>query len=251
MAAGASCPGRCVNLKRGDWDMKRRLVALLVCALALLCAAASAEVAAPAIVLGAGSVVPGNAVWFGDNTGWRVLRNDSDSGEALLIRDKVESKTQFNEQYSDGNAWQGSTVQQWCNDLYNNWPDGPEKAAILPTTVVETKIFSYNNEYSPVSLNGEYFFFLSAREADELFANDDDRRAVDSDGKYQEWWLRSPTLTDNITAGFVTFSGYISPGTIYSSFFARPAFNLNLPSVLFTSAAEGGKTLPAEAMSFR
>ena len=48
-----------MNLKRGDWDMKCRLVALLVCALALLCAAASAEVAAPAIVLGAGSVAPG------------------------------------------------------------------------------------------------------------------------------------------------------------------------------------------------
>ena len=56
------------------------------------------------------------------------------------------------------------------------------------------------------------------------------------------WWLRSScTFLDNQWSGTVNYygsPGYDSPS---KDFWARPAFNLNLGSVLFASAAENGK----------
>lgn len=56
------------------------------------------------------------------------------------------------------------------------------------------------------------------------------------------WWLRSPGSNDNNAAvvigdGYVDGIGY----NVNKEFGVRPAFNLDLNSVLFTSAAEGGK----------
>ena len=62
------------------------------------------------------------------------------------------------------------------------------------------------------------------------------------------WWLRSPGTHDDFAAlvfdgGGVIIYGYF---VAYSDSAVRPAFNLNLNSVLFTSAAVGGKS-PAAA----
>lgn len=59
------------------------------------------------------------------------------------------------------------------------------------------------------------------------------------------WWLRSPSYNDNIAA-VVLSNGNVNPGVSADSFVdnpyaIRPAFKLNLSSVLFTSAASGGK----------
>ena len=212
------------------------------------------------ITLGSDLIAPGNTVWFGSEwsnnegrfiplrTNWRVLDRDDENGKAFLIANHTLGTTQFNENYSDGNAWQGSTAQRWCTEFYENWdsyddfPD--EKAAILPTTIEETEGFDY---FGPASLENEYFFFLSAREANDLFENDEDRIALDD--YYEEpstWWLRSPHADSSESAGFVYADGALFRIRVNLEFGARPAFNLNLSSVLFTSAAVGGKSTAAE-----
>ena len=60
-----------------------------------------------------------------------------------------------------------------------------------------------------------------------------------------KWWLRSPGEdTNNESAAFVTSGGELrafGAGVNGEGEVARPAFNLDLHSVLFTSAAAGGK----------
>lgn len=86
-----------------------------------------------------------------------------------------------------------------------------------------------------------YLWLLSSKEADLVGQN---YRAVgkDSDNKGMEWWLRSPGAYDYSAAeviinGFVFDVGF----EVYNKVGVRPAFNLNLKSILFTSAAVNGK----------
>ena len=56
------------------------------------------------------------------------------------------------------------------------------------------------------------------------------------------WWLRSPYAINSDIAGVVDAYGYVGTYNVFSFWAARPAFNLDLNSVLFTSAAVGGKS---------
>ena len=65
-------------------------------------------------------------------------------------------------------------------------------------------------------------------------------------GEAGYWWLRSPGNLDNIAA-YVRDNGGVrsfGPNVDFVITAVRPAFNLDLNSVLFTSAAVGGK-IPA------
>ena len=217
------------------------------------------------ISLGSAWIEPGNTVWFGSNwsnhegryvplkTNWRVLNRDEVNGKALLIADHTLDTMKFNEYLSDGNAWQGSAAQRWCMAFYENWdewndfPD--EKAAILPTTTVEETDEEEIDEFEdvgPASLENEYFFFLSAREANDFFEDDEDRIALDRFENPVTWWLRSPHTRYPDNVWYVSAKGALDRREIDCGFGARPAFNLNLSSVLFTSAAVGGKSTAAE-----
>ncbi|SBW11198.1 exported hypothetical protein [uncultured Eubacteriales bacterium] len=57
-----------------------------------------------------------------------------------------------------------------------------------------------------------------------------------------EWWLRSSDYSDSYQAGVVESSGALSTNAVDQPLGIRPAFNLNLSTVLFTSAAENGKS---------
>ena len=67
-------------------------------------------------------------------------------------------------------------------------------------------------------------------------------------GNWGAWWLRSPDKLTSTVAGTITRSPTSSAGSLSgnyvnnNSYSARPAFNLNLDDVLFTSAAVGGKS---------
>ena len=92
-------------------------------------------------------------------------------------------------------------------------------------------------------MNKEYVFFLSAEEAETYFPNDDSRIAERLNGQdWHDWWLRSPEAGNNTYAGIVGCSGEVGSNETHDLVtYTRPAFNLNLDSVLFTSPAEGGK----------
>lgn len=147
------------------------------------------------------------------------------------------------------NAWQGSDAQSWCKDFAgiegNSVTDAfssAELAAILKTTKSDNT-YSYFAASENI-LNGDKVFFLSAQEAENNaygFGSDDDRKA-NYNGSEGSWWLRSPDAIGTSLAGFVRNYGDVNDIHVLFDWAARPAFNLNLNSVLFTSAAVGGKT---------
>ena len=205
---------------------------------------------------------------------WRVLANGSDTrlpvsgaGEALLISSNVLDNVEFinlddNEENDDSyaRAWTGSDAQNWCTNFLGNWKDGSaEKAAIKQTSVTEIddktiepaytseedmeyedmySTCSYNyyggrlgDYYCAASLNNESFFFLSAQEAETYFVNNDDRDTTTS------WWLRSPAANYGVGIGSVLAGGDLEGNYEGDSDGARPAFNLDLARVLFSSKA--------------
>ena len=108
---------------------------------------------------------------------------------------------------------------------------------------------SYNGENTDCVAGGQVdnavFWPLSTAEA---FAVNNDLRALDPahpNWVESSWWLRSPGSKTFYVAivssdGSVQYSG-ISIRKQNNHLTVRPAFNLNLNSVLFTSAAVGGK----------
>ena len=83
-------------------------------------------------------------------------------------------------------------------------------------------------------VTGAYLFPLSSSEASDL--NSDilkARNIVDPDGDAKWWWLRSSS--NDLTASGANDAGGIYINHVFNSGGVRPAFNLNLDSVLFTS----------------
>ncbi len=223
-------------------------------------------------------------VWFGRYNDsdwgngpiqWRVLSgggsadpNDgtnlpvSGTGEALLISKDLLDVNCYFKKDDPSNQWAGSDAQAWCTAFWNssNWLTAAEKRAVNATTVNEQNDQSvggiqyfyrgeHNNRYySAAPLNGEHIFFLSAREADQLFAGDDDRKAESPYfGQSWWWWLRSP-LTLSVSgsvgddsSGSVDYVGWVGDDSVARSLGARPAFNLNLSSVLFSSLIQSNQ----------
>ncbi|MBQ9010331.1 MAG: hypothetical protein IJ088_13535 [Clostridia bacterium] len=199
------------------------------------------------ITLGSGKISKDSKVWFGDQILWRVLKNEN--GAALLISDTSLDMVVYNDD-SDNVEWEGSLAQNWCFIFYLNWPDGVEKDAILPTTCTEKDdrrengiAYTYKGGhegkyyYSSASLDEEFFFLLSGKEADELFENDRERRSA---GSKTWWWLRSPSErryrnNRSTVAGIVDDDGWVSDTSVTSLNGIRPAFNLDLSAILYTS----------------
>ena len=205
---------------------------------------------------------------------WRVLDTKTNMANAkagdglfllsdVLLGTRTNGSVKFDNSQPYSNAWQGNTAQAWCKDFAgeegatNTVADAftaTELGAILATTKSDMAFTSSTNSTSFAAsndiLNGDKVFFLSAEEAENKsygFTNDSARVA-----KYGEraswWWLRSPHATnlDLVSAGTVLGNGQVSAIDPSTSVAVRPAFNLDLNSVLFTSAAEGGKS--AEGM---
>ena len=194
---------------------------------------------------------------------WRVLDADkandgSPNGMFLLSEYLLASGVQFEaartEDDEDGqtnpNEWQHSDAQQWCTNFYSNHFSVGEQGAVLGTTKSD-KAFTSIALYvkygaSNNILNGDKVFFLSAEEAEYSaygLANEDARKAYYSDnGSADYWLLRSPIADESSYAGVVSSNGSELGNLVDTARAARPAFNLNLNSVLFTSAAKGGKS---------
>lgn len=154
------------------------------------------------------------------------------------------------------NVWQGSDAQSWCNVFYGNSLTAREQGAVLATTKSDDAFANdaYNSSYAASEniLSGDKVFFLSAEEAENEaygFTDDAARIADYGDGDFGDgtsmWWLRSPHASYTYVAGAITYGGSVdswpTPAAAPEGWAARPAFNLDLDSVLFTSAALGGK----------
>ena len=206
---------------------------------------------------------------------WRVLENAN--GQLFLLSDQNLDVFQYHTD-KESVTWESSTMRSWLNgygvseniggdsgtDYTSDHFIGTafsekEQKAIAETEVVNDDNPTHGTEGG--NNTTDKIFLLSIAEANNgsYFANDSSRIAtntayvagggkiggyVNGVGENNEWWLRSPGL-DAFNAADVMYSGGVfSYGlNVYGENLAvRPAFNLDLNSVLFTSAAVGGKS---------
>ena len=191
---------------------------------------------------------------------WRVLDDQTNTGATglfLLSEDLLGSGGRGDVYFDDtspySNAWQGSDAQAWCNTFESSNLNSLELAAILATTKSDDAFTSSTHNVSFAAstniLNSDQVFFLSAEEAvnSEYGFTDDAARIANYGNSAGVWWLRSPYADFTSSTGLVDGYGRVYDGGVGLGWAARPAFNLNLNSVLFTSAAvdrkpDGGLT---------
>ena len=224
-----------------------------------------------AMTLGASSIPKGNFIYYGnyggENIKWKVLSDEGNGGtyqdsgaamfllsEYILDNNNVQFEAVWDSDDGDGqgtqyNMWQHSDGQVWCSTFTNSAFDKKEAAAIHKTSKTDNKTDSatgpYNVSWGASSLNEEQVFFISADEAAAYIGPNDGAAglaATTSAGGAGAWWLRSPYRYNAYNAGAVIDNGFVRDRSVDITYGARPAFNLNLDSVLFASAAAGGKS---------
>ena len=148
----------------------------------------------------------------------------------LLATGNIGELTKFYES-GTGNRYNRSMLQDAVNDVADGFSDG-ERAAVTVRNL------------NDVSVNGALLWPLSIVEARGLETDilKLSTQSAPEGWAMFHWWLRSPGNTNTSAAcvngnGTVNYNGYY----VTQSFGVRPAFNLDLNAVLFTSAAEGGK----------
>ena len=192
---------------------------------------------------------------------WRVLDDQTNTEKPglFLLSDRLFGEGNpagggvYFKQNGSSNAWQGSDAQKWCQDFYGKSFSTGEQGAVLTTTKSDAAYQASSGKhplpYGVSELKGDTVFFLSAEEAENSaygFIDDDARLAYFGNGTlYGAWWLRSPVKQQGTpNAGTInrTYGNLHGMTVSRSGYSARPAFNLDLKSVLFTSAADGGKS---------
>lgn len=190
-------------------------------------------------------------VYFGQNDtdqpgAWRVIGYNSDGvasaqGDMTLLAAGNMGLVQFSTNWT--NTYADSNLKTAIDALAKKLTE-EETAAVNKRTLVSG---SYNgNETDCVSgaqVDNAVFWPLSTAEAN-MVSNDIRVLSTEHPGwAMYYWWLRSPGFNGNFAAvvygdGYVYGRGY----NVDEEIGVRPAFNLDLNSVLFTSAAEGGKS---------
>ena len=218
----------------------------------------------------------GNSGYNIDPIKWRVLENAN--GQLFLLSDQNLDVFQYHTDW-ESVTWEKSTMRSWLNGYSASHNTGgssgtdytsdnfigtafseKEQKAIAETEVVNDDNPNYGTERG--NNTTDKIFLLSIAEANNgsYFADDASRIStntayvagggkIGSSGMYDVgvadyWWLRSPGSSANYAANVDLYGGVFSNGiTVYfASIAVRPAFNLDLNSVLFTSAAAGGKS---------
>ena len=203
---------------------------------------------------------PNSYVYFGQNEGkpikWRVLDADQNNAggdgmfllsEYLLATDVVFESEGNDDGQTKPNDWQNSDAQKWCSIQLAKYFTPAEQGGMLEVSKNDPTVSSpylYSFPWNASSLSNEKLFFLSVQELAD-YVGDYGRapglKATFADGSAGVWWLRSPSAYDYGFSGVVLLGGVVGIRSVLSDWAARPAFNINLNSVLFTSAAVGGK----------
>lgn len=215
---------------------------------------------------------------------WRVLSNAND--QLFLLSDQNLDVFQYHTEREDV-TWETSTMRSWLNGYdttqnsggssgidytNNNFLDDAfsdkEQTAIAETTVVNDDNTDYGTEggnntndciflLSIVEIyNKNYFptYINFSTNTEYVAAGGKLGSGMYGAGEADWWWLRSPGFSNRMAAYMEWEDGsVITDGNPVNNRTAavRPAFNLNLNSVLFTSAAADGKssgTVGADAL---
>ena len=239
--------------------MKKRFLSLLLCLVLVLgllptvAFAAEDDPAVKAIQLGTDGIAKYNTVYFGSyettNVPWYALNTDG----FMLSRYTI-GTSQFR---NDCGLYNYSIKEEKVSSsLLKDAMDGlyagettlftaQEQAAIRETPLSSSSMRP-SEEYSYVPDVNAHLFPLSYMEVSNLDGNAILRaKSITAPKNGTTWWLRNVFESRGAAAIVVDEEGYIfgrpDVGDINRNYGIRPAFNLDLNSVLFTSAAEGGK----------
>lgn len=187
-------------------------------------------------------------VYFGQNqenkpAAWRVIGYDGNGVAAAAGKTTLLAANNMGlSKFGASNAYADSALKEAIDAL-------ADKLTAKETDAVEKRTLasgSYNGENTDCVAGGQVdnavFWPLSSKEAN---AVNNDLRVVDPEHPgwaSSYWWLRSPD--EDYSTAFVAGRGEVRYYGGYSTskeFGVRPAFDLNLNSVLFASAAVGGK----------
>ena len=247
--------------------MKKRLLSILLCLCMAACmlptvafaAGAENDKAIQLVDSGTAANISGGqndniyfGTWDEEPIKWRVLDDQTNTGESglFLLSDALlgtgwHGDVCFDNSGNTSNAWQSSTAKTWCNNFYGSSFSNGEQGAVLATTKSDGALSTGGISFAASEniLNGDKVFFLSAEEAENSAYGftDDNARIANYGNSAGVWWLRSPYAIFTTYAGVVFGDGPVYAYVVSGVWAARPAFNLNLNSVLFASAAVGGK----------
>ena len=210
---------------------------------------------------------------------WRVLSNTG--GQLFLLADQNLDVFQYHTE-EETVTWETSTMRSWLNGYGASSNTGGDNgtdytgdnfldaafSAKEQNAIVVTAVVNDDNKDDNYGTNGDggndttdRIFLLSLTEADNrsYFPNYNYLstntayvagggklgKGMNGTGEPDWWWLRSPG-DSNLKAAFVEYESaapvFEGQPVDYKSLAVRPAFNLNLSDVLFTSAATGGKS---------
>ena len=204
--------------------------------------------------------IPNSYIYFGtyNNTPikWRVLDANktnvgTTNGMFLLSEYLLASGLAFNWVVSKNNVYQGSDAQGWCIDFAKNADNFSvlEQSAMLGIAKNDgiSAAFPKGYTWGESSLTvDDKMFLLSVQELADYVANYDGSALKTSfltpGLSANEWLLRTPCWAGEHTTSFVSSinlnHGNLVLGSKSSGNKAsRPAFNLNLDSILYTSTA--------------
>lgn len=220
----------------------------------------------------------GSGVYNTDPIKWRVLSNAD--GRLFLLSDQNLDVFQYHTE-EEIVTWETSTMRSWLNGYGASSNSGGSSgidytednfldaafSAKEQNAIVETAVVNNDNKDEDYGTNGDggndtpdRIFLLSLVETSNrnyfprynyistntayVAGGGKLGKSMNGAGEPDWWWLRSPG-DSNLKAAFVEYEGaapvFEGQPVDYKGTAVRPAFNLNLSSVLFTSAAVGGK----------
>lgn len=143
-------------------------------------------------------------------------------------------------------SWQHSDAYNWATDTFaKNAFSSIEQKYILQTSKYEAGYYEYDLTWVETTLSEDTFFFLSSVESKVFLSPNEDSGlyATYIDGETTNWWLRSKIAQkDNMVGNINGADGHVYYSYVnVNQFAARPAFNLEMRSILFASPAEGEK----------
>ena len=221
---------------------------------------AQADDGEPEIQLGTAGIDDNELIAYGMNNGYakgtaiyRVLDadHDNDGGtNAMFVMSEDlwgtggnRGNVYFDNTAPYSNVWQDSDAKGWCGDFYTANFGTVEKTAVKAVTKDDAAEEVFGISWAASSLNGENVFFLSAKEVSTyISATEGDALKANYGGAPGYWWLRSPYALDSTHAGLVYYGGYVYYDYVHDEDAARPAFNINLQSVIFSSASGASKS---------
>ena len=241
--------------------MKKRLLSILLTLCMLFCLVPTGVFAEGETATGSAAIQLGTdalsknvntatapTVYFGqdheNNPGaWRVIDYDGNSAAGIAGNMTLLAANNMGlSKFGASNAYADSALKEAIDALAAKLTT-EENAAVKKRTLESGSYDRANTDcVAGPAVSNAVFWPLSSKEAN---AVNNDLRVVDPEHPgwaSSYWWLRSPD--EDYSTAFVAGRGEVRYYGGYSTskeFGVRPAFDLNLDSVLFASAAVGGK----------